>query len=315
MMKVLRYVLLIFIALSSNSLNGQQSILQNDFNIIIGKITDVNSIGIPGITVRVKNKNTETVTDVNGCFSIYATSKDSLIISNINYAPTILPLFNSPHGLNNSAIKISLIYKNITYVSNEHAAEMSVNTFMFPPFKGYSIHVLPNGIFDQCHNLGDINIKLVKALELLGYDQKSYFVIPSGFVLVTQIETIKTDGTAIMNSERFSINESKSISFTDFFTPRSGHFRLFAFIVTNLPFQPNNASPNVKNVENWCRIGFNILPQNITKIKYSSLYNVSTLVYEFVADRPNTTLSSQKSTYSAYQHLKLSGILNLLTEK
>jgi uncharacterized membrane protein len=52
---------------------------------ITGRVTDEKGEGLPGVTVRVKNGNQGTTTDVNGNFSLDAPADATLIISSVGY--------------------------------------------------------------------------------------------------------------------------------------------------------------------------------------------------------------------------------------
>lgn len=52
---------------------------------VTGKVADENGAALPGASVRIAGKNTGTVTDVQGGFSIAASQQDTLLISFIGY--------------------------------------------------------------------------------------------------------------------------------------------------------------------------------------------------------------------------------------
>ena len=54
---------------------------------ISGSVKDKNGTGVPAVTVKVKGKNFQTVTDVNGAFSLQAPAgKITLIATSVGFA-------------------------------------------------------------------------------------------------------------------------------------------------------------------------------------------------------------------------------------
>ncbi|GJM29612.1 MAG: SusC/RagA family TonB-linked outer membrane protein [Cyclobacteriaceae bacterium] len=62
-------------------------------NVVTGKITDTNSgEGLPGANVLIKGTTNGTVTDVDGNFSLNATSEEVLVISSVGYITQEIPV-------------------------------------------------------------------------------------------------------------------------------------------------------------------------------------------------------------------------------
>ncbi|WP_170122670.1 carboxypeptidase-like regulatory domain-containing protein [Mucilaginibacter oryzae] len=294
---------------------AQNSYQVSDFNVVVGKITDDEGNPLPGVTIRIKGKTIGTVTDGGGNFVIYVKKGDELIVSFIGYSASEIPLKDQPASLNANGLKITLNYKNILHVSGEEVRESPINVFPFPPLSGYTLAVLDNEIFDKTETLGQMDKVLIRALTSGGYDERSYFIIPDGFALVTRIESITDDGSSIFNSERFAINELKSPTFSDFFAPRSGLFRMFAFIVTNKPFNPSLKDADFEALKKLSRVGYNILPSDLANKKKGKDYFCTVLVYEFVSTKPNSKLTVQSAHLTAYEHLQRSKLLLKLNSK
>ncbi len=55
------------------------------FKLFTGKVVDAKGLPIPGVTVKVKNKNTTKITDANGDFSIDVEDDDVLVLSYIGF--------------------------------------------------------------------------------------------------------------------------------------------------------------------------------------------------------------------------------------
>lgn len=185
--------------------------------------------------------------------------------------------------------------------------------FPFPPPKGYTQTVLDKSLFTKSKTLEDVSRVILKAIKQCGYDARSFYEIPHGFALVTKVEEMKDDGSSVLDNERFSINHSVNMKFWDFFSPRKGYFRVFAFLVTDVPFKPTNEVVDQKTVENWVDMGWNTLPESIGSKLYTPSYNCTVIVYEFRAPNVNTALQLvSPPRLSAVVHLNKSKLAQFL---
>ena len=119
--------------------------------------------------------------------------------------------------------------------------------FSWPPPRSSSSIVIPSQFFKDNHAshllLSDIERILRDSLNTCGYFEKSYYLVPDGFAIVTRIERINDDGTPKQDVDRWSLESiySDTLSIEDFlkslFTANQGLYRVIAFIVTADPFQ------------------------------------------------------------------------------
>lgn len=115
--------------------------------------------------------------------------------------------------------------------------EINIPKFLFAPPKPSAQINLPRQIFANCLTLSDVNEILINALDNCGYERKSYFSYPNGFVLVTQLEQIDRDETPKSDQFRWSISNAPAFengfSLVEYFrlllNARAGYYRCFGF--------------------------------------------------------------------------------------
>src|SRR5262249_52335818 len=135
---------------------------------------------------------------------------------------------------------------------------------------------------------GDIAQRLEDALDNATYYQRSFFKIPGGFSLVTQLERINSDGTPEA-AQRWVLSESNTIFSLELYIKRllyadPGHYRFVVFAVTDMPFSlaDTSAGPitQPKGRELLAQ-GTNTLPPAVAVQHYSAKYRCTALIYEF----------------------------------
>lgn len=190
-----------------------------------------------------------------------------------------------------------------------------IKSFPFPPPSGYTYAVLDDAIFSSCQLLGDASNIIYRAITSsnCNYGDVGYYAIPDGFVVVTKVEEINDDATSVSGSDRFSEGRYQSMSLLDFFAPRKGYFRVFAFLVTDVPFNATSTPVTAGNALEWIRMAANVLPDAIKKKPFKPGYNCTVIVYEFKSEEANTHLSPLLSPrFNAQTHLQKSHIAESL---
>lgn len=160
----------------------------------------------------------------------------------------------------------------------------------FPyPVKEYSdTYDFEQRTFQQAQNLGDINRKLVAAMNAEGYYGKRYFSMPEGFALVTQLEKIYPNGTPVPTLERWrtSVKQKPEFALREYllslvFAER-GYYRAFAFVV--LPRSIAN-NPNMGlgrlNPRPWMAVVGEKLPEEVAQLSVSNDYVVKAYLFAF----------------------------------
>lgn len=159
--------------------------------------------------------------------------------------------------------------------------------FPWPPPPFSSRVEIPAEFFHTARNLGGVNSKLKIALSEAGYrDGGSYYSIPHGFAIATQIEHINQDGSPMLGAERWQPKPlPPDFTLTNLlkvlFDARPGFYRIIVFAVTNARIEPEGAPPTQKVGEEWLHHGMLSLPSTTAQIPYTKDYVCAALIYEF----------------------------------
>ena len=189
--------------------------------------------------------------------------------------------------------------------------------FPFPPPSCYTRFEIPSTVFNNVKLLGDVDNKLRSTLDNKGYNQRSYFYVPNGFALVTQLEQYNAKNATVRNDATRWLDYPKQEAFSgimsyisSFIMPNKGYFRLFVFIVTNEPFGGSKQKVSKSEASAWLNQGFNKLPNVIKNAPYTEGYAVTVLVYEFEVPESNRKAKQICPTplFDAQTHLRQAGI-------
>ncbi|GJM32075.1 MAG: hypothetical protein DHS20C18_10760 [Saprospiraceae bacterium] len=207
---------------------------------------------------------------------------------------------------------------NLGYLDNEN----NVEKLPLPLFtvKGCPrVHPFPIQGFTNCKTIKDIDQLLVRMLNTLGYEQKSYYYAPNGFAMLTSLEQIDRSGKPLLGVERWQDYPSVT-GFDGIFDylsslvlPKKGYFRLFVFLVSDQNVDSQNGKLNAGDAKAWLREGGFWLPASIGDKLLTDNHRFSILIYEFEA--PETTKKMKEcceSLFTIKDHLNTSGIGNAL---
>lgn len=224
-------------------------------------------------------------------------------------------------GYNKANISIEInINDNSLPFDNGEKSNISgfyMPNFPFPPPSCYTRFEIPSTVFNNAKLLGDVDNKLRSNLDNKGYNQRSYFYVPNGFALVTQLEqynskdaTIRYDGARWLDYPKQEAFSGIMSYISSFIMPNKGYFRLFVFIVTNEPFGGSKQKVSKSEASAWLNQGFNKLPNTIKNAPYTEGYAVTVLVYEFEVPESNRKAKQVCPTplFDAQTHLKQAGI-------
>jgi len=196
---------------------------------------------------------------------------------------------------------------------------VGIPEFPIPYPKPSAIDILPISVLKRSKSLGDVLVALNKALDNCGYYRKSYFSVPNGFAVVTQLEQINENGTTKPESERWIYHYSRTriFSVSDYiralFKAKPGYYRCIAFLVSNEIIYSDSRAPSRDSVYNWLHRGANKLPRGLKKINIDQEYDITALIYEF--RRLGNSSQAQLQIPSAFQgrtHLEKSCLLEYL---
>lgn len=170
--------------------------------------------------------------------------------------------------------------------------EFQKASFPFPPPQCYQSLELPAGHFSGTKTLGDVSLRIKKALQEAQYPFR-YLSVPDGFAVVTQIEQYEPDGKPLKNGVNrwveLPVGPTFSLSL-DFFKglifPRKAYLRVFVFIVSNRAYSSAEQRIGKEEAKAWMQRGINRLPKTLQD-KSAAGYNVDFLVYEFEVPEVN----------------------------
>jgi hypothetical protein len=161
----------------------------------------------------------------------------------------------------------------------------------------------------------DIANALESAFQTAGYVERSYYAVPQGFALVSQLEQINSDGTPKDATFRWqtTIAPPKVFSISSYFhallgaTP--GDYRVVVFIVTPAAFATKPGAPGFQQSQDWLTGGLNKLPDPIRGWPFTADTAVTALIYEFEqASRDASAIERLPSGLTGQMHLQAAGL-------
>lgn len=207
--------------------------------------------------------------------------------------------------------------KSLPFDNDPKLEGLTLPGFPWPPPSCNARFELPEHSFAGSKTLGDVERKLRLALDAKGYAQRSYFSVPNGFALVTQLEQYNSENGSVRNDRTRWLDYPAKDNFAgvmdylkSLVMPQKGHFRLFVFVVTNQAFGGSAQRVSKEQATAWLSQGFNKLPRSLAEAPFAAGYDVTVLVYEFVV--PDTNRKPEQTCpsplFDARTHLQKSGI-------
>jgi len=158
--------------------------------------------------------------------------------------------------------------------------------------------------------LGDVDKKLSGALVQLGYTW-SYFDVPGGFAIATDLEQINPDGSP-KQSDRW-IAFSLGDYLANLFGAPQGYYRVFVFFVTPDLIVPSGTPVSQATAMSWVSGGGNKLPPEMNTLPYTPQYSCTGYIYEFIESGMGAkAILNMPSHIPALQHFKQSGLWQAL---
>jgi hypothetical protein len=198
------------------------------------------------------------------------------------------------------------------------SGDVTLPAFAWPPPKATSRITLDTAWLrlQDPPTLGQVGNLLVRALNDAQYPNHSYLAEPNGFALVAQLEQIQPDGTPAMpNRWDSGLPSMATMSFLDFLkalvVAPTGHYRVIAFIVTDVPWQQNAPRPTEEQAQQWLSTGLDKLPAAVRDMRYTADYQCTALVYQFAKDGAGARFVDV-SAADTLSHLDKAGLLRTL---
>ncbi len=199
-------------------------------------------------------------------------------------------------------------------------AAVSQSRFPWPPPRPSAAFTLPRTLLWRAlsvtdaagfaaRRMGDFDTMLSAALDRAGYVERSYYQVPGGFALATQLERIDDDGQSAKGEARWILGQPQRGSFSlgDYlkalFAAAPGRFRIVVLVVSSMPFTTSDVEPGVETARAWVTGGMSALPPDIAAQPYGPNGGTQALVYEFEKPPGGSAQVKSPGHISAQNHL------------
>lgn len=291
---------------------------------------DGRHLSLPDVRVVASQSAAKASTDQAGKFTLVVVSQDTLTLSHPSF-PTrqyVLPVLTNSISLYFDMADGEGFWVNET--DNTRGAisataplsvSLSIPDFPWPVPAPSAKVVLDTRYFAQVSTLAQADTRLAGALQKSGYPAPSYYQIPNGFAMVSQIEQIEPDGTPKQSPARWSAQVepfSKGFSLSNYlmllFRAATGHFRVLVFLVTDVPAEKKKDTVDPQTATAWYSSGVDFLPPVIGRQPYTNDYRVTALIYEFRKPENSKAQQLTPSGCLGQDHLTKSMITAHLTK-
>jgi hypothetical protein len=204
--------------------------------------------------------------------------------------------------------------------AKKRVAPAPQSSFPWPPPRPSVAFALPRtllwralSVSDASHfaarQLGDFDTMLSAAMERAGYMQRSYYLVPGGFALATQLERIGDDGRSAVGEARWALEQPQPAAFSlaeylkALFAAAPGRFRIVVLVVSSMPFTTSDVEPGVDTARAWVTGGMSALPLDIAAQPYGPNGGTQALVYEFEKPPGGSAQVKTPGHISAQGHL------------
>lgn len=210
--------------------------------------------------------------------------------------------------------------------ASEDAAspEPSLPEFPWPPPQYSGREVVPRTFLDDTEGvttLFEVDQRLREALDRNGYYENSYYAVPGGFALVTQMEKFESDGSLLDGPTRWSLEPVRLVRFTfreylqALFNAEPGHYRVIVFAVTGVPFTSSGEEMTAEEAGAWLQSGGNALPPDIGLLNFGTNYACTALIYEYARpSEEDDVVFLDPGSLPGRTHLERAGIWQGLEE-
>jgi hypothetical protein len=160
--------------------------------------------------------------------------------------------------------------------------------FPWPPPRASAWDVIPNemivGTSQAAPTFAVVRDRLTRALDSAGYFQRSFFSVPNGFAVVTQLERVGADG-APAGERRWLVDSASVFSLEGYLKKllfaEPGRYRLVVLLVTDVSFSTSGDYITASDAREMVTRGVNDLPQQKSEEVYSVNHRCTALIYEF----------------------------------
>lgn len=168
---------------------------------------------------------------------------------------------------------------------------------------------------------GSVAQRMEQALAANGYTQISYYAVPEGFAMVTQIERIEPDAaSAAVQRWSTQIDPVSLIPFNldaylkALLGKNGDTFRVIVFVFTPTPFTTSGQPIPPGEAMAWAEKGATALPAALAAKPYGVDAVCTVLVYEFRISSLGAALQ-RPAEFDGARHLRAAGILDALERR
>jgi len=161
--------------------------------------------------------------------------------------------------------------------------------------------------------VGEVARRLERILREARFDSFGYYRVPGGFALVTRIENLDgTTGEPFAGAARWASQKVYAgLSFSSIFaiTRSAGYYRVFVFLLTDDPKEPQPIDPEktFEIARTWANEGSPSLPAEVKALPIGPNHILVVMVYEFEKFEGGETNHFQPSRWPLDQHLSSLG--------
>jgi len=196
-----------------------------------------------------------------------------------------------------------------------------IDNFPWPPPTPSSRYTLPAQILSAHKTVGEVAGAITAALEGRGYSERSFYRAGNGgVVLVTRLEAIAGDGTALPPPGRWdrvvAAPGGMATWIRGLFFAQPGLYRVIVFVIGGEAFSTGkqDVTPGMANA--WLSGSVDKLPPELAARGFSADDSVWSLVYEFESrDAAKEVSTLSPGRLPARTHLDRSGVLALLENR
>lgn len=168
---------------------------------------------------------------------------------------------------------------------------------------------------------GSVAARMERALAANGYTQISYYAVPNGFAMVTQIERMDPDAAPAVQQRWSTRIDPVSLipfdlkAYLQALLGKNGDsFRVIVFTFTPTPFTTSSQPVPPAEAMAWVEKGATALPAALAAAPYDAATICNALVYEFRISSLGAGLQ-RPSAHDGTQHLRAAGILTALEQQ
>jgi len=183
--------------------------------------------------------------------------------------------------------------------------------FQWPPPAASAWVVIPDDLIarraQSRPSFGDVRDRLGRALDAAGYSQRTFFSVPNGFAIVTQLERIGDDGVPTSARRWFTAGSTEIFSLEEYLKrllfAEAGRYRLVVLVVTDVSIAATGPYISAGEAAELADNGVMDLPPSVAAMEFSADHRATALIYEFRKRRTGDPEFVKRSPLPGRDHL------------